>query len=210
MRRFAFVLLAFLIAVPGFAAGPRPAALSAQDQADLQRIERYLNDIRTLSARFEQFAQGGGTASGRAWIARPGRMRFEYDPPVPILLVANGTFVNYWDAELEQLTSVPVRSTPAWFLLRDEIRLSGDITVTRFERSPGVLRVTLVETSEPGAGSLTLVFSERPFDLRQWTVVDQQGKATTIVLSETRINGPVDQSLFQFVDPRFGRNRPDR
>ena len=92
--------------------------------------------------------------------------------------------------------------TPAWFLLRDTISLTDGVTITKLERGPGVLRVTLVENKSPENGTLTLTFSEKPFDLKQWTIVDQQGKATTVVLSDARYGVPVDAKAFTFVDPR--------
>ena len=116
------------------AAPPKPAALTADQKADVERVQAYLNGIRTLSSRFEQYSGDGGSASGQLWLARPGRMRFEYDPPVPVLLVANGKNIFYYDKELEQVSELRVEDTPAGFLLRDQITLSGDVTGTRPSR----------------------------------------------------------------------------
>ena len=115
------------------------SALRAQaiDRAVLQRVEAYLNALSTLRARFLQVAQNGASAQGTAWIWRPGRMRFDYDPPEPLLLVASGGQVMMFDRELRQPTTVPASSTPLGLLLRDPIRLSGDITVTATERRGG-------------------------------------------------------------------------
>src|SRR5882724_7268198 len=116
----AAALLAALAALPVdaayAAAAPRAAALSAEERADAQRVEQYLNGIRSLSARFQQFAANGGMAGGQLFVARPGRMRFEYDKPSPILLLADGTFVVYIDNQLKQVSYLPIGSTPAWFL----------------------------------------------------------------------------------------------
>ena len=81
-----------------------------------------------------QVAQNGARAEGSAWIWRPGRMRFEYDPPEPLLLVANANQFMMYDREMRQPTTVPVSATPLGVLLRDPIRLAGDVTVTRVER----------------------------------------------------------------------------
>src|SRR3954447_24163527 len=94
-RRAAAVLagVLLLLAAPVAAAPPqRSLQLSPADQADLRRVEEYLNSVRTMTARFVQYAEGGNTAEGRVYVSRPGHMRFEYDPPSPILLVANGYF----------------------------------------------------------------------------------------------------------------------
>jgi outer membrane lipoprotein-sorting protein len=210
-RSAAALLLAALAALPlaalsadpaQAAAAPRAVALSQEDRADAQRVEQYLNGIRSLSAHFQQYAANGGTAGGQLVVARPGRMRFEYDKPSPILLLADGTFVVYIDNQLKQVSYLPIGSTPAWFLLRDTISLTDGVTITKFERGPGAIRITLVENKSPENGTLTLTFSDKPLDLKQWTIVDQQGKSTTVVLSDARYGVPVDSKAFTFVDPR--------
>jgi outer membrane lipoprotein-sorting protein len=210
-RSAAALLLAALAALPlaalsadpiHAAAAPRAVALSQEDRADAQRVEQYLNGIRSLSARFQQYAANGGTAGGQLVVARPGHMRFEYDKPSPILLLADGTFVVYIDNQLKQVSYLPIGSTPAWFLLRDTISLTDGVTITKFERGPGAIRITLVENKSPENGTLTLTFSDKPLDLKQWTIVDQQGKSTTVVLSDARYGVPVDSKAFTFVDPR--------
>src|SRR5947209_11677276 len=145
-------------AVAAPAAPPAAVALTPQDNTDLQRIAGYLNSIRTMYAKFRQIASGGGIATGQLWMARPGRMRFEYDPPNQILLLADMFYVYYIDKELVQMSKVGLKATPAWLLLRDPITF-GDLIVIRFERGANTLRLTVVEKTEPGNGSLTMVFS---------------------------------------------------
>jgi len=187
-------------------AAPPAAALSSQDTADLQRITTYLNSIHTMFARFHQLSAGGATASGQLWMARPGRMRFEYDPPSPILLLADMFYVYYVDKELVEMSKVGLKSTPAWLLLRDPITFS-DLIITRFERGPNVLRISVVEKAEPDNGSLTMVFSDHPLALRQWTIVDQQRKATTVSLSDERFGVALDPKLFVYQDPYASSRR---
>src|SRR4051812_26845746 len=174
-----------------------PANVSAQDTLELQRIAVYMNNIRTMTARFQQVASNG-TSAGRLWVARPGRMRFEYDPPTQIALLADAQSVYYWDKELNQTSKYELRQTPAWFFLRDPISFGGDVVVTRFERAGGVVRVTLVEGGRPELGSLTLVFRENPLALVQWTVVDQQGKTTTVSLHDVQFGVALDPGMFQY------------
>lgn len=190
--------------LPAGAAAPsvRPAALTPEQQADLQHIQDYLNGIRTLASRFQQYSGDGGVAEGQLYLSRPGRMRFEYDPPVPILLVADGRDIHYYDKEIQQVSDLRVNDTPAGFLLRDTITLAGDVTVTRFEHHPGVMLVTVLETKEPGQGSVTLVLDDKPLQLRQWTVVDPQQKAVTITLTDPHYGAAIDPKLFYWTDPR--------
>lgn len=201
---------AVLAACLGFAAArlsaataaPPPAAvaLAPQDNADLQRIAAYLNSIRTMYAKFRQVASGGGIVTGQLWMARPGRMRFEYDPPSPILLLADTFYVYYVDKELIQMSKVGLKSTPAWLLLRDPITFS-DLIVTSFERGANTIRLTVVEKAEPDSGSLTMVFTDNPLALRQWSIVDQQRKTTTVSLYDERFGMALDPKLFVYQDP---------
>jgi outer membrane lipoprotein-sorting protein len=174
------------------------------DRAAVARVETYLNSLRAMRARFLQTAQNGASAQGTAWISRPGRMRFDYDPPEPMLLVASGGQVMMFDRELRQPSVAPASATPLGLLLRPEIRLSGDITVTGTERSGGFLRVTLYRTTAPAEGRLTLAFQEEPtFELRQWAVLDAQGRLTRVTLTEVDTTVRPENRIFDFNDPRF-------
>jgi outer membrane lipoprotein-sorting protein len=190
------------------AAAPAPAALTQQDTLELQRIAAYLNGIRTMTAHFQQIANNGAISIGQLWVARPGRMRFEYQPPHPITLLADSASVYYWDKELNQTSKYELRSTPAWFFLRDPISFGADVIVTAFQRvGAATVGVTVVESGQSDAGSLTLVFTENPLVLRQWIVVDQQGKTTTVTLSDLQFGMALDPTLFQYQYLFTGSNR---
>lgn len=184
------------------AATPKPAALGPDELADLDRIETYLDSITTMAATFQQVDQEGRVATGRIFLARPGRMRVEYDPPSPILLVATSGALVYYDSELDQVTTLPLSSTPAWFLVQKDIRLTNGVTVTRFERGPGSLRVELVETSDAGAGSVLITFSDRPLALKQWRVTDAQGIETQVALLDASFGVEMNPALFAVPQPR--------
>jgi outer membrane lipoprotein-sorting protein len=173
-----------------------------QDAADLARIQAYLNDIHTLKAHFLQVAPDGAMSQGTAWLERPGRMRFQYDPPAPFLLVAAHGDLVFEDRSIQQVSNVPLRMTPVGILLADHVSLSGAVTVTGFQRLPGQIQVTLVRTHSPRDGSLTLVFTDNPLTLRQWTVQDAQRRQTRVTLYNVEQGVNLDPKLFEFVDPR--------
>jgi outer membrane lipoprotein-sorting protein len=204
--RRAFVGVTLAIATTPFAALSRAAApptavaTTPQDAVDLRRISAYLNGIHTMTARFQQHSSGGGAASGSLWLARPGRMRFEYDPPSPILLIADRFYVYYVDKQLAEMSKVGLKSTPAWFLLREPITFD-DLVVTRLERGANGLGVTVVDPAEPDNGSLTMLFTTQPPALRQWTIVDQQRKTTTVSISDVQFGAALDPELFVYRDP---------
>jgi outer membrane lipoprotein-sorting protein len=212
IRRFVFTsgvaVVSMLLSTFSPAAVPSPpaAALTAQDADDLRRITAYLSGISTMTARFRQSSAGGGTAMGSLWMARPGRMRFEYDPPSPILLIADRFYVYYVDKQLAQMSKVGLKSTPAWFLLRDPITFD-DLLIKRFERGANTLTITLVDPKEPDNGSLTIVFNSQPLALRQWTIVDQQHKTTTVSISNVQFGVALDPGLFVYQDPLASSRR---
>lgn len=181
--------------------------LSADDRAAIAQAEQYLNGIRTLESRFLQVSPNGRTVGGTFYLSRPGRMRLEYDPPMKDFIVADGTILTYWDGEMEQQSSTPIGSTLADFILRPEIRLSGDVRVTDVYRTPGAVEITLEETKDPGKGLLTLVFEDRPFQLRKWRVVDAQGQTTEVALLNPRQGVQLEASLFVFREPARRRDQ---
>lgn len=198
-RRLLFILAAF-------AAMPTNAAeLSAADKADVARAEAYLNRITSVRARFLQESSRGGTATGTFYLQRPGRLRIDYAPPAKIQIYASQGLLVYFDTELQDSTHVPLSATPAGLLVRENVRLSGDVTVTGVDRGPQTLRIELVQTKEPDAGRVSLVFSDQPLELRQWQVVDAQGVTTTVSLLDAQFGVSIDPKVFVFQDPRFGR-----
>jgi outer membrane lipoprotein-sorting protein len=183
------------------------AAPTATNSAEIAQIQAYLNGITTLKAHFVQVAPNGALSQGTAWLDRPGRMRFQYDPPSPLLLVAGHGFVVFHDSSLDQTSNIPLGATPLGILLSDHIRLtSGDVTVTDLRNLPGEIVMTVVWNSRPSDGSLTLVFATDPLTLRQWVVTDATGQRTAVTLSDIQFGGKFDQSLFNFVNPDFFRN----
>jgi outer membrane lipoprotein-sorting protein len=195
------VLLSATFVLPAAAQAPRAAVLSDADQAELAHVQAYLNGLRTLKARFVQTGPDGKVSTGTAWLERPGRMRFEYDKPSPLLLVAGHGTVVFRDNQLDQTSTIPLSQTPLGLLLADTIVLTGPVTVTAFERLPSAVELTLVRTATPGDGSLTLMLNPNPLTLVGWSVVDAQGRQTNLRLTDVTQGGAFDEKLFTFNDP---------
>jgi outer membrane lipoprotein-sorting protein len=207
MNRRTLLLASLMLPATALAQTQAPA-LSAQDQADISRVEVYLNSIHTLQARFQQVAPDGQLSGGQAWLQRPGRMRFQYDPPSPFLLVGGYGLLVFHDAQLQQTSNIPLGRTPLGLLLQDNLKLSGAITVTQIVRYPGQLQLTLLRTASPSDGTLTLIFADQPLALRSWIVVDAQRRETRISLYDIALGGTFNQKLFSYIDPNFFENRP--
>ena len=189
------------------AAAPQAARLGPDDKILVSQIEAYLNGISTVEAGFVQMSAQGQYAKGRLYLQRPGRMRFEYEPPTPYLLVSDGTWFIYVDQELEQVTYLPLSKTPADLLLRENFSFSEGLVVTAIEKRPSTVRVDVVDADRPEAGRVTLTFVRRPLSLKSWTVHDQQGQRIQVTLVDPRYGGPLDKSLFRFVNRFEKRER---
>jgi len=206
---FLAILLAVASALPAYAgpASVKPAKLSEREQKDVTRIEAYLNALKSVSANFLQVGDSGALRHGHIDIQRPGKMRVVYDAPDKDFIIADGTFLNMWDGELEQQTSVPIGSGIADFILRDKVALSGDVVITRFAYYPAKIEVSLIAPKEPEEGELTLVFEDKPLLLRQWRVVDTQGHTTGVNLEDAHEGVSFPNGNFSFVSPNLGKTR---
>ncbi|CCG07756.1 LolA family protein [Pararhodospirillum photometricum] len=219
MRRshlFALALALGLLAggVPAPRAGETPAQtsilpqLTPEQRAFVARAEAFLNDLRSVQARFLQISSTGNYAEGTVSLLRPNRLRLDYDPPAEILVVANGSHLIYNDKKLDQVTYIGLDETPLGVLLRDHIVLSDpQITLTGYREAGGVAEISLVQTKDPGQGTLTLVFTVDPVDLRQWRVLDAQNIEVTVSLFDPRRDIKLDPKLFQFSAPTQRRDR---
>ncbi|GJL85584.1 MAG: hypothetical protein DHS20C02_13590 [Micavibrio sp.] len=186
---------------------PQSHVVAAQDARaqDVKKVERYLQDLKTARARFVQTTHDGAQFVGTFYLERPGKLRFEYDPPNEDFVVADGFFIYFYDAELGAQTNAPIGQTMADFFLRKELDLEGDVTVKNLERNEEFLMVELAQKEDPEAGSLTLAFKEDPMTLKKWRVVDPQGLITEVELFylKTGITHPSD--LFAYFNPNSGK-----
>lgn len=202
-RRRALGVAVMFLGLPLFIpamAKAAPMVLSSSDNALIAQIEDYLNAQKGLTANFLQVAADGSTRTGKAWLQRPGKMRFAYDPPDPQLLVAGFGLLVYHDPALDQTTNIPLSATPLGILLAPHVNLeSAGVYVTNINRQPGQVDITLVRRGKEAAGTLTLSFSTDPLELRAWVVTDAQGKQTSVHLYDIAPGGPFPNSLFRYV-----------
>jgi outer membrane lipoprotein-sorting protein len=185
-------------------AAPPPAAGQA---SDLAGIEAYLNGLTTAEADFTFAAPDGAVTHGVFYLSRPSKLRFEYTEPKGNLLIADGDYVIYWDAQQKEQSNLPISSTPLDFLLRPKVSLTDGVKVTAFEHSAGVIRATLVRSKSEGDGSVTVAFGDNPTELRGWRLVDGQGQTTDVTFTNWKFGMSLDPTLFHFVDPNHKRGR---
>ncbi len=192
-RIFAFLTIFAVCAnAPAF-------ALSEAESAAVKKVEAYLNDVKTLKARFLQVNPDGTSHEGDLYVSRPGRMRLVYDPPTPMLMVADGKFLIYVDTQMNDASHIDLNDTPAGILLKENLSFTDSaVKLGGVKLGPGTVEITAAMAKDPGAGKLTLVFSDAPFELRQWRVLDAQNKEVTITLFDAKQGGNLDKNLFRY------------
>jgi outer membrane lipoprotein-sorting protein len=203
-RAFALGTLAALAAAPAWA----QAGLSAADREALGRAQTYLRGLTSAQGTFTETGAGGQRRTGRFWLQRPGKMRFEYTNPAGLLVVSDGSNVMRYDPRLNTFQQVPLGQTPlSTFLSRNVSFDQGvrvdDVTI----RSSGAFAVTVRDARRPNEGYAILAFAGSPMRLQEWTVVDAQGSRTRTQLTELRPASGLAASLFQLRDPT---RRPGR
>lgn len=187
------------------------AKSTATQAEDVAAVEAYLSGISSIVANFTQTSADGSAGAGKFYLKRPGKMRWQYAPPTPILLVSDGKVVTYYDAGLDQVTYIGVDDTLAGFLAKKEIKLdSASTRITKFEHKDGIIRITIVQTKKPADGSLTLEFTDKPIELKSMIAVDATGNATTVKLAGAQFGPVLDDKLFVFEDPRGVNHRRNK
>lgn len=177
----------FVLRVAAAEAAPLPLA----------ELSRYLNKLTTLEAPFTQINPDGTISTGRVIIARPGRVRFAYDPPDRTLVLSDGQQVAVFDPKSNQPPEqYPLRRTPLHLILAPEIDLGRARMVIGHREEDGTTRVTAQDPEAPGRGSIEMVFTADPTELRQWVVTDEAGERTTLILGEAVRGSAPDPNLF--------------
>jgi outer membrane lipoprotein-sorting protein len=200
-------------APPAAAAGaksatpPRAGAATAFDtdrRALVERANAYLSSLNTLVGNFVQVGPDGGRVEGRFYLQKPGRVRFEYNPPSPIELIADGSSVVVRDRKLATQDVYPLSQTPLRFLVAERIDLLKDTNVVSASSDDTFATVVIEEKQTlGGTHRLMLMFGARDFQLRQWTITDPQGYDTTVALYNLDAKQKPDPALFKIDYTRY-------
>lgn len=183
--------------IVGALAVATPAETSRASADTLDDINSYFNSIQTMTGRFVQFGPQGEKTDGQFAISRPGKVRFHYNRPSTIDVIADGTSVAVRDRKRATQDIWPLDRTPLRFLLSNDIDLTRDANVTGVEIAPDLVRVTIEENSAFGEGKLTMMFDGKSHELKQWNVVDSQGLETSVSIYDVSTNVAVDPDLFE-------------
>ena len=205
-RSLAVALAAAAIAGPALAQAP----MRAEDQALVDRATAYLQGLTEAKGRFVQTDSRGQTSQGVLYLKRPGKARFDYDPPSGLLVVSDGSTVAVADSRLKTFERYPLMSTPLSLFLARTVRLDKGVQVMGVTRMADGFTLTLRDGHKKTAGQIALTFSETPLRLRSWTVSDAQNRSTRVQLLDLEPVSGLDGDLFRQKDPRqpnVGRGR---
>ncbi len=205
-RRILLGALGAIALLPSLAAAPAQA-MTATEKAQVREVSNFFNSFRTLQGSFTQISPRGRVSTGRFYIAKPGRMRFEYTPPHPLVIVSDGTWVAIRNNAKDKVDYYPLSKTPLKMVLASRVDLLRDAKVQKVEQKDGLLVITLKAHDKSVPGQLQLIYDPQQKALRQWMVIDAQGRRTTISLSELQKDVELNARLFKVKRPGSGPKR---
>jgi outer membrane lipoprotein-sorting protein len=198
------LLVAILVSAPG----PmyRPSEFTGPDLHDLIRASDYLNGIHSMRGSFLQIDPNGTAEQGNFYIVKPGKMRFEYQAPNPTLVVSDGKTVAVFNKKLNTVDTYPLYATPLNLLLSDDVKLQYNPNVMGVTRQTGeiIVYAKAGATKQGAGGNITITFSDSPLELRQWTIVDEQGLSTTVSLRNVQTGVTLPPEIFSLTGAKKG------
>ena len=194
-----------------FGLGGSTITFDANQRSLAAKMSTYLSSISTLSGNFVQVGPNGAKTTGDFVIQKPGKVRFQYDPPSPIDVIADGTTMAIRDRKLATQDIYPLSQTPLRFLLSDRIDLLTDTNVVNVSADDTFATVTIEEKQALiGTSRLTLMFGAKDMQLKQWTVTDPQGYDTTIAVYNLNTTKKADPDMFKIDFTQYNTNDPPR
>jgi outer membrane lipoprotein-sorting protein len=205
---FRAVLLALAISVTsGFSFAAKPISLSAEQVESVNKISAYMNSFVTLQGEFTQISPLGNISKGVMFISKPGKLRFEYAPPNPFLLVSDGKWVTLKNRAKEKGDQFPLSATPLRLVVSQKIDLLREANVLAFEQADGITSVVLEDRKGSLGGKIVLIFDESQNKLQQWIIIDGKGRKTTVSLANLESGMKIDPKLFEVKINRKEKNR---
>jgi outer membrane lipoprotein-sorting protein len=194
-RRYSYAI----ILLGGLFSFTAHAAFTPQEVKDLRRVEQHLNQTKTFSASFSQTATDGSTANGNFYLERPGKLRWQYTPPNPVTIVLRDGMLAYYDAELDELSHIPIDNAVAGFLIQEKISLlESDALTVAIERKESYHIVTITNKETVSDGFLRLLFEDKDsaLTMKELEYRDPIGVKTAIVFDNIKYNTALEDNVF--------------
>jgi outer membrane lipoprotein-sorting protein len=195
-RILAVIGVLFTLAQAGHAEKYKPLNLTDEQTASVNKITKFMNSYQSLRGDFVQTSARGQKARGIVLISKPGKMRFEYEPPNPLVVIADGRWLTIKNKVKERGDQYPLSSTPLRLVVSPKVNLLKETEVVAFDSKDGLISVAFQDKKTSVGGYLVLVFDETANMLQQWIIVDGKGRKTTVELANIEFGGKFDPKLF--------------
>ena len=172
------------------------ARIAGDDKAAVASISQHFTRVPSMTGEFIQFGPNGEQTGGKFYLQRPGKIRFDYNKPSPITVKSNGKTVAINNRKLKTWDYFPLNKTPLRLLLSDRID-PNDKAIQSVKREPDLTTVLLADKSLFGNSRITLMFDPKSYELRQWTITDDQGKDTSVMIYNVKKNVKLSKRLFR-------------
>jgi outer membrane lipoprotein-sorting protein len=179
--------------------------LSEPQRASVAKLNAYINSFQTMQGRFTQISPRGQQTTGIVMIDKPGKMRFEYDNPSPLLIVADGRWLTITTKKKDRGDQFPLAATPLRLVVSSKIDLLAETNIIGFEQADGVSSIVLQDKKSKIGGYITLIYDETNNVLQQWVVTDGKGRKTTVQLAELETGVQFDPKIFKVKITRPGQ-----
>ncbi|HQY72499.1 MAG TPA: outer-membrane lipoprotein carrier protein LolA [Aestuariivirga sp.] len=190
------VTIASLVGTSAVSTAAKSIILNPEQTKSINKISDYMNSFKTLQGEFTQISPKGNVSKGVMFISKPGKLRFEYSPPNPFLLVSDGKWVTLKNRAKEKGDQFPLAATPLRLVVAPKVDLLQEANILGFEQADGITSVVLEDRKGTIGGQLVLIFDETQNQLQQWIIVDGKGRRTTVSLANLESGMNIDPKLF--------------
>lgn len=197
--KFACAALVAMLAVQTFAFAakkPAPIALTEEQRAAISRVNTFINSFTTLKGEFVQTSDKGQSVRGVVMLSKPGKIRFDYAPPSPLLIVSDGKWLTIKNKVKERGDQVPLSATPLRLIVAPKIDLLAETLVLGVENVDGFTSVALADKKDQMGGHIVLIYDNAQDTLQQWIIVDGKGRRTTVEFANLERDVQLNQKLF--------------
>ncbi len=173
---------------------------SEKSQQTLVQVENFFKDLTTLEASFIQVSPSGDISNGKIYLDLPGKLRIDYEKPNNLLITSQGFWIVIQDRDSKTTNNIPVKSTPFSILLKDKSKLNNENFKIDYTISSGIVSLKIKGQETDNQEGLVLEFSEKPFRLKKWIILDAFGESTTVLIQNAKYNNKLSHLLFFPID----------
>ncbi len=172
--------------------------LSASEQNELlpSQIKNFFENLVTLEASFIQVNPSGNVSNGKIYLDLPGKLRIDYKNPNNLLITSQGFWIVIQDRDSKTTNNIPLKSTPFSILLQNSLNLENENFKTEYNVDSGIITLKIKSQNKDKPGGLILEFSEKPFNLKKWIILDTFGESTTVLIQNAKYNDKLSHLLF--------------